>query len=489
MNGRLLAYASYLPRHRLDREELGAALGTAAGRGGRVVASFDEDSTTMGLEAARSALAALTLPLPARTLPYPSPDVYFATTSPAYLDKTNAAAIHVALGLDGTGLAADLAGSARSGLAAWRAAAASGGLAVLADVRTGLPGSADERGGGDGAAAFLFGSDDDADGDPIAHVIGLASRTAEVLDRWRPPGRDHADVWEERFGADRYLPLIRQVAADVLAAAGLDAADHVVLTSPNAAVSKRAGSLVKGTVSTSGAPIGHSGAADAGLALAAVLDTAGADQTILVLSAADGCDAVLLRTTGQLAQRRQPVPLAGQLASGARVPYATYLSWRGLLVREAPRRPEPDRPAAPPSARGERWKFAFTGSRCTKCGFTQLPPARVCRRCAAVDQMAPARLADTPGTIATHTVDRLAFSPSPPLMDAVIDFDGGGRYALEVADADAGDLAVGARVGLVFRRLYTAGGVHNYFWKARLVQPGQHAPDGVDAVDEREGKQ
>jgi len=466
MSAGLLAYASYLPRHRLSREELGAALGTAAGRGNRVAASFDEDSTTMAVEAARSVLATVAGPLP-------SPDVYFATTSPAYLDKTNAAAIHVALGLDGTGFAADLAGSARSGLAAWRAAAASGGLAVLADVRTGLPGSADERGGGDGAAAFLFG-----EGDPIARVVGAASRTAEVLDRWRPPGRDHADAWEERFGADSYLPLIRQVAAEVLAAAGLDAADHVVLTSPNTAVSKRAASLVKGTLSTGGTPIGHSGAADAGLALAAVLDTAGADQTILLLSAADGCDALLLRTTGELARRRQPAPLAGQLAGGTRVPYATYLSWRGLLAREAPRRPEPDRPAAPPSARGEQWKFAFTGTRCTKCGFTHLPPARVCRRCAAVDQMAPARLADSPGTIATYTVDRLAFSPSPPLLDAVVDFDGGGRYALEIADADADELAVGTRVGLVFRRLYTSGGVHNYFWKARPVQPGQHPRGG-----------
>jgi uncharacterized OB-fold protein len=94
--------------------------------------------------------------------------------------------------------------------------------------------------------------------------------------------------------------------------------------------------------------------------------------------------------------------------------------------------------------------------------------------------MAPARLADTPGTIATYTVDRLAFSPSPPLLDAVVDFDGGGRYALEVADADAGELAVGTRVGLVFRRLYTAGGVHNYFWKARPIRPGQHPQGGTD---------
>jgi acetyl-CoA C-acetyltransferase len=34
--------------------------------------------------------------------------------------------------------------------------------------------------------------------------------------------------------------------------------------------------------------------------------------------------------------------------------------------------------------------------------------------------MSEARLADTPGTVATFTVDRLAFSPSPPLVDAVV---------------------------------------------------------------------
>ena len=83
--------------------------------------------------------------------------------------------------------------------------------------------------------------------------------------------------------------------------------------------------------------------------------------------------------------------------------------------------------------------------------------------------MTETRLADTMGTVATFTVDRLAFSPSPPLVDAVVNFDGGGRYALEVADADPDRLAVGSRVELVFRRLFTAGGVHNYFWKARVV--------------------
>ena len=51
------------------------------------------------------------------------------------------------------------------------------------------------------------------------------------------------------------------------------------------------------------------------------------------------------------------------------------------------------------------------------------------------------RLADAPGTVATFTVDRLAYSPSPPMIDAVIDFDGGGRYTLEVTDAEPEQVA------------------------------------------------
>jgi uncharacterized OB-fold protein len=215
--------------------------------------------------------------------------------------------------------------------------------------------------------------------------------------------------------------------------------------------------------------VGHAGTADAGVALAAVLDSAEPGQTILVLSAADGCDALVLRTTELLPARRQPVAVDAQLKAGVPVPYASYLTWRGLLEREPPRRPEPDRPAAPPSARAGDWKFSFTGSRCAECGFVHLPPARVCHRCGAVDRMDEARLAGTAGTVATYTVDRLAYSPAPPLVDAVVNFDGGGRYALEVADADPDRLAVGSRVELVFRRLFTAGGVHNYFWKARVV--------------------
>jgi uncharacterized OB-fold protein len=88
--------------------------------------------------------------------------------------------------------------------------------------------------------------------------------------------------------------------------------------------------------------------------------------------------------------------------------------------------------------------------------------------------MAPERLADAKGTIVTFTVDRLAFTLSPPVVAAVIDFDGGGRLQCELTDVDPAAVHVGGRVELTFRRLFTAtNGVHNYFWKARPVQGGE----------------
>ena len=437
----VIGYGAYLPAHRLGPD--------SGVRGTRVVASFDEDATTMAVAAARG-------------LPEPS-SVWWASTSPPYLDKTNATTVHAALRLPRAVPAADLVGSARSTFAGIRAAVATGGLVVAADVRVGRPGSLDERSGGDGAAALLFG-----EGEPIAEVLGTAGDSLELLDRWRDPRRTTGEQWEERFGLEQYAGLLRAVAARVLEDAGLEDADHVVVTSANAGVTKRPGAVVGGTLSSTGSPIGFSGAADPLLALAAVLDVAGPGETVLVLSAVDGVDALLLRTTDLLPQRRAARSVADQLAGGREVAYPTYLSWRGLLERDLPRRPEPDRPAGPPSLRAAGWKFGFTGSRCRRCDFLHLPPLRVCRGCSAADEMDTVSVVDLGGTVATSTVDRLAFSPSPPVVDVVVDFEGGGRTTLEVADADPAGVAVGAEVELVFRNLFSAGGVANYFWKARV---------------------
>ena len=448
----ITAYATYVPRHRLGHDELGGELGTRGGAARRVIASYDEDSTTMGVEAARRVAAGNRA----------APDsIYFATTTPPYLDKANAAAIHAALDLGHEGFAADLAGSPRSAVAALRAAAGTGGLAVMADMRTGLPTSSDERDGADGAAAFAYGPD------AAVEIVSRSATTAEFLDRWRHPGAIAGRQWEERFGLEAYRPLIRGAVGRALADAGLERTDHIVISSSHARAAATAAKELGAAAGPDG--LGYAGAADLGLRLAATLDRAHPGETVLSVSAADGCDAAVLRVNERIADARRGPTVAEQLEGGREVTYATYLMWRGLLEREPPRRPDPERPAGPPAARAEAWKFAFVGSRCRECGHVHVPPRRVCVGCGAVDRMERAPLADRQGTVATYTVDRLAFSPSPPMIDAVVDFDGGGRYTLEVADAAPDEVDIGTRLELTFRRLYTTGGIHNYFWKVRPI--------------------
>ena len=44
---------------------------------------------------------------------------------------------------------------------------------------------------------------------------------------------------------------------------------------------------------------------------------------------------------------------------------------------------------------------------------------------------------DKNGFVVTYTIDKLAYSPSPPIVFAVVDFDGGGRLPVELTAARA----------------------------------------------------
>ena len=462
----IVAYGAYVPYWRLERKAIGEALGVSAGSGTRAVASYDEDTTSKAVEAARGALRGV----PAARIEA----VYFATSDPAYLDKTNATAIHAALALPPTAMAVDMLGSVRSAVGALRAAldARIPVLAAMADVRIGLPGGADEREGGDGAAAFLCG-----DEGVLVEPVGVASATAEFLDRWRLPGDPTSRQWEERFGEAAYVPLGESALAEALKQAGVPAqtVTRLIVAGPHGRAVRRvaaaAGVKKEAIADDLAAVLGNTGAAHAGLLFADTLDRAQPDEVIAVVSLADGADATVWRTTRAIGQCRPPSTVADRIASAkGRVAYNTWLTWRGFLRREPPRRPDPQPPEAPPSFRHEAWKFAFTGSRCQACDTRHLPPQRVCVKCQAIDRMAPERLADVPATIATFTIDRLAFSPSPPMVAAVIDFEGGGRYQCELTDVDPRAVSIGNRVEMTFRRLITAGGVHNYFWKARPIR-------------------
>ena len=85
----IISAAGYLPHWRLRAAAVAEVLGGNQGKGTRTVASYDEDALTMAVDAGRQALAAA---------PSVSPTALcFATTSPAYVEKSNAPIAHAAL--------------------------------------------------------------------------------------------------------------------------------------------------------------------------------------------------------------------------------------------------------------------------------------------------------------------------------------------------------------------------------------------------------
>ncbi|MEZ0112810.1 hydroxymethylglutaryl-CoA synthase [Catenulispora sp. EB89] len=490
----ILGWGVHLPYRRLDRTAIAAVAGTGGGTGTRAVASYDEDTTTMAVAAARAALhpegpgngASADRP----KLPDTIRTLWLTTTTPAYQDRTNATAVHAALRLPRTTAAYDATGAVRSTTAALDAALSGTGthLVVASDLRTGRPGSADESAGGDAAAALLIG-----EGTPetpvLAELLAHTSTTEEFLDRWRTPGDQASKTWEDRFGETRYTTLATEAWNALLAATPTatastttpDAIDILLI----AGTHERA---VKSVLKKTGVPaarhhdpftktVGTTGAAHPALLLASALEVARPGQTIALLVLADGADAFLWRTTQALAAHRPARPVADQLAAAGSVPYGRYLAWRGFLPVEPPRRPEPARTSASAAARAADWKFALVGTESADGTTVHLPPSAF--------DAAPHPAASTEGTIVTFTVDRLAYSPSPPVVFAVVDFDGGGRLPIELTDVDADEVAIGLRVEATFRRLSTADGIHNYFWKARPVRsPGRRPVRSADPEQE-----
>ncbi|MFM7687499.1 MAG: OB-fold domain-containing protein [Actinomycetota bacterium] len=460
----IVDWGSYLPHWRLERAHIAAFVGQGGGKGVRTVASYDEDPSTMAVEAAR------------RIAGVESADVLmFASTAPAYADKTNATVVHAALRLSGRALATDLGQSARSATAGLLLASCGSGttLVAAADIRRGWAGSADEAAGGDGAVAVLFASHS-PERPVLAEVVASASATEEFVDRWRAPGEARTKSWDERFAELTYGRLGADAWKQALAQAGVAAADVSLVAV--AAPAPRIGSSLAAKL---GAPrviddrsqsIGATGAAQAGLALVDLLEQAEPGQLVALVSLADGADVLLLRTTPALAAHRPTVSVAAQAEGGATLSYGRFLSWRGNLNVEPPRRPEPQRVSATAAARSDDWKFGFVAGRDQTTGQVHMPPQRVSADGTRTDQMEPAPMAGVAGTVATFTIDHVAYSPSPPVVFAVVDFDGGGRLPIELCDCAAAEVSIGMRVEPTFRRLFVQDGLPNYFWKARPLR-------------------
>jgi 3-hydroxy-3-methylglutaryl CoA synthase/uncharacterized OB-fold protein len=450
------------PRRRLDRGLIAKAWGSRTAPGSRTVAGVDQDALTMAVD------AALTCMGDADAAAFDG--LYFASTSAPYLEKQVASFVATAIDLPRTAAVADLCGSTRAGLAALRAAgdAVRAGslrhaLVAAADVRVAEPGTELEAQLGDGAACVAVGTED-----VIAELVSAASVAEEFTYFWRTDQQHYVQVADARFG-NQY-----GVAHDIPDAvtAALRKAElpperiaQLCLAVPDARAAEDAAKRIGCNPATQLAPslqaeTGVLGTPDALVQLARALETAAPGDFLVVAAYGEGADALVLRATDALPDRR-PASLAGLLDGGITFPsYERYLRARGVLPADVGGEPVPTY---------IEWKelkqdLRLYGSRCEACGLVQYPQALVCVGCQTRDRMADAKLAKT-GTVFTFTIDNLAQVAEHPMAMVVADLDGGGRIYLQGTDCAEGEIAVGARVRLTFRRLHEAAGNRNYFWK------------------------
>jgi hydroxymethylglutaryl-CoA synthase len=465
----ITGYGGYIPYNRLQRSEIQKEFGTQGLKGERTIAAYDEDSATMAVAAALNATH--------NRYGLPIKGVYFATTTAPYAEKQSETLIAGALDLGETTRTAEFTNTLRAGTSALRAAidtaiAGSGPVLVAAaDMRSGGASGANEAAFGDGAAALVIGSEG-----VIAKHVGAASVTLEIVDTWRNQGDPYVRNWDERFQmVEGYGRAIPDVVKAVFAETGLGAGDiaRVVFPVPpkSQAILGKLGFKPEQVADSMSGMVGLTGAAHPLLMLAAELEGAKPGDRILVLGYGEGADAIIFEATDAIKSFKPMRSIPAQIGSKRNdITYATYLKWRQRVDMEPARRPDPSRPSSPFMHRRSRFNLALYGSKCVACGTPQFPAQRVCYKCRAKDQMENYGFRDKRGRLTTYSADYLTISLSPPEIAAVVDFEGGGRMMCNMTDVDAEKLQIGQEVEMTLRRMFTAGGIHSYFWKATGIR-------------------
>ncbi|WP_394173567.1 OB-fold domain-containing protein [Guptibacillus hwajinpoensis] len=464
----ILAYQVYLPHHRLAKEEVASFHGSYGGKGTKAVAHYDEDSLTMAVNAS--------LPFRKRN----PKAIYFASTTSPYQEKLSSVTISKALQLPASTRTIDYGNGLRAATNAFLSGldAVEEGpvLLSMSDRRFTKPKSSLEDEMGAGAVSFMLGEGTGV----IAELIASAHISSDTVSQWRTSTDVFIRQWEDRFVAHAAAEAVIACANEVLSTAeiALDEVDHVVISGPSQKLSINLTKALRVDSKQISAmkdnTIGHLGTANGPLMVSKVLSESKPDQKILWLQVGDGCDGLVLKTTEELTSYQSDHPLSySESTANESVSYSEYARWYELFEVDEGRRPGAPTPSAPALKRNQEQNIGLVGSKCEGCGQNYFPKQRVCVKCHQRDEMTPFSLQGKKATVATYTVDYLASSVSPPSIFAVVDIEGGSRMLAQVTDCKPEDISIGIEVEFSFRKLYEAGGIHNYFWKV-VPKRGDH---------------
>jgi hydroxymethylglutaryl-CoA synthase len=463
----------HLPVYRLGRDIIAKAWQTRSLGGEKAIASYDEDSLTMAVNAAQNCVARGNGNACIK-------GVFFASTTSPYKEKQVGATVAATLNLPSNTYTADITSSLRGATIAMNMAIgmikgemAENVIITASDCRLGMPQSDHEQHFGDAAVAVMMGNLN-----PIAEVKTSYSIYDEFIDNWRFADDLFVRSWEERFIiSEGYLRVLKLAVTEFLKKEALkpDHFSKVILCGPDPrsqiGLAKSLGfdpktQLVKPLFSN----VGHGGTAEPLLMLCAALEQAKKGDRILFATYGDGSDLFVLEVTDNIKGLQDALGLDSQLNKRLEINYEKYLSWRNLLPLGLPRRPDPEMRSVISRWRERKRILALCGSKCRNCGTIQYPPQRICVGCGKKDSFDDYSFIGRKANVFTFATDRLSPSKSPPAMNVFVEFEGGGRMTAELTDCKPEELKIGMPVQMTFRKMHQFPVMLDYFWKARPLE-------------------
>lgn len=344
----IIGYGAFVPSYRIKVEEIAKVWGDnpkAISNGlvvdEKSVPAPDEDTATISVEAARSALAR------AQIDPQNIGAIYVGSESHPYAVKPTATIVAEAVMATPAMTAADLEFACKAGTAGMQAAIGlvdskmiDYGLAIGADTSQGAPGDALEYTASAGGAAYIIGKEGIANGS-IADFGDTFSFTTDTPDFYRREGQPYPSHGGRFTGEPAYFKHVLGAAKGIFekTSTGPEDYDYAVFHQPNGKfylkVGKKLGfnnEQIKDGLLTPVIGNTYSGATPLGLA--AILDKAQPGDNILAISygSGSGSDAFTLSVTDKIDEKRELAPkLSNMIKNKTYVDYAVYAKYKGKL--------------------------------------------------------------------------------------------------------------------------------------------------------------
>ena len=469
----ILSYGAYIPMWRMDRGEIAKTVGILSGGGTRAVASWDEDSLSMAVEAGIDCLASMD--------PKEVDVIYFATVSSPFKEKQASSLIASALDLRESVRTIDITDSTRAGTIAIQSAFdsvksgnASKVLVVASDCRPAMAGSESEQIYGDGAAALLIGN-----GDTIATLEGFSTLSDAIPGTWRR----ETDFFPKRFEAklDRNFGILKdlpETVTELLKKCNVETKDisKFALYSPDPRGYLNLTKILNMDATTQLEnplfdTVGLTGTPHCLLLLIAALEKTKPDQMIVCASCGEGSDALLIKTTEHVEGIKGKHKGTEFISSFRMIEsYGRFSHFKKI--------PEPNSTGPDDTTslvkywRDEKWGIRLYGMKCNSCGTLQYPISRCCMMCSKKDNYEEVKLARK-GKVFSFTHDYLQGCGGVPgdginpCTRVIVDLEDGCRMWREMSDHTLQEVKIDSPVELTFRLIRKTDGFPYYGWRVR----------------------